>query len=209
MKILHFLSLFLISQLLPLSANAQFLVEESGNSAVGVEYSTNQPLLSKFSINHRGQNNTLSYFDGTGYKNGLYVECLEATPTGGHTGIFSNIQITNGGNNWGMKSEAMGPYNLSTGRVYGLQSNAGRGQSGYTYGVSAAIYPLSNGAGLYASGGNNPDGVYMDQMYAAYFDGKVKIAGSLMVTESVTSSDLRMKENIRQIEAAALITLWT
>ncbi|MCQ2110364.1 MAG: tail fiber domain-containing protein [Bacteroidaceae bacterium] len=189
---------------MPLVANAQFLVEQSGNAAVGFEYSTTQPLLSKFSINHRGVNNTLAYFNGAGYKTGLYVFCSGSTPTGGRTGISSNIQITNGGNNWGMKSEAMGPSELSSGKVYGLQSNAGRGQSGYTYGVSAAIYPLSNGAGLYASGGNNPDGVYMDQKYAAYFDGKVKIAGSLTVTEGVTSSDLRLKENIRPLEGRGL-----
>lgn len=111
---------------MPLVANAQFLVEQSGNAAVGFEYSATQPLLSKFSINHRGVNNTLSYFNGSGYKTGLYVDCSGATPTGGRTGISSNILVTNGGNNWGMKSEAMGPSGLSTGKVYGLQSNAGR-----------------------------------------------------------------------------------
>lgn len=51
------LSLVLILMMFSLVARSQFLVEESGKTAVGVLYDSDTPLLSKFSINTRGITN--------------------------------------------------------------------------------------------------------------------------------------------------------
>jgi len=68
------LYLVLILMMFSLVARSQFLVEESGKTAVGVLYDSDTPLLSKFSINTRGNSKILSDFNATNFKKGLRIQ---------------------------------------------------------------------------------------------------------------------------------------
>lgn len=89
-------------------------------------------------------------------------------------------------------------------KAYGILSSAGNAKSGYNYGICTALRGSNNGAGLFASSGSYPNGYEITGKYAGYFDGNVKVVGTVTATTVTTTSDLRLKNNIRQIENGSL-----
>lgn len=104
----------------------------------------------------------------------------------------------------GISSNATSYNSLNTGRAYGIITKAGNSTPGWNYGVCASLLGQNNGAGLYASAGNNPDGLNVNGRWAGFFDGDMKVVGNITATTITTTSDFRLKENIRQIDDGIL-----
>ena len=84
----------------------------------------------------------------------------------------------------------------TTGRSFGVCGIAGDATSGYNYGVLGGITNTQrNGAGIFGTTLNH-SGVYIAGIYAGYFDGATRVAGTLTANSVVTPSDYRLKDNI-------------
>lgn len=80
-----------------------------------------------------------------------------------------------------------------------MQGLAGGGASGWNYGVVGGLaYPTGNGAGIYGTLLNHT-GVEIPGRYAGYFDGPTRVDGTMTATSFITSSDIRLKENIQAV----------
>ena len=80
----------------------------------------------------------------------------------------------------------------------GVLSYAGFGQSGYVSAISGCLRATQNGAGIYGSS-YGLAGVGMNDMYAGFFDGKVKVTGTINSTSLVHPSDESLAENIQTL----------
>jgi len=100
-------------------------------------------------------------------------------------GVVSNVQNYNGFSD--ARTQAI------TGTA--ITSNT----SGYTFGV-VGCYDGYNGAGVYGSS-NSTTLPVSDGRYAGYFDGNVKVTGTVNGTY-ISSSDLRLKKELKEIGEA-------
>ncbi len=82
----------------------------------------------------------------------------------------------------------------SSGGAYGLFGTALSSYDGHSYGVVGMTSGNHFGAGIY--GTINGYG-YVDGRYAGYFNGDVKVTGTINGTV-ISSSDMRLKENVQQ-----------
>ena len=86
--------------------------------------------------------------------------------------------------------------NVVNGSSIAVQGIAGGGQSGFCYGVVGGLNEIDqNGAGVFGTLRNH-NGVLVQGRYAGYFDGEVFISGTLTINNLVTSSDIRLEENV-------------
>jgi hypothetical protein len=93
----------------------------------------------------------------------------------------------------GVKGTTYAPNNASSIAVQGI---AGGGASGYIYGVFGALNETTkNGAGVVGTLLNHT-GINVPGRYAGYFDGPVMATEAVSAPDFVTSSDIRLKENI-------------
>ena len=182
-------------------SRAQFLVEESGNVAVGMQYSSENPLLSKFSINTRGNSSILSDFSASGYKKGLRIQRTDSDwqNTNDRVGLIVNSENSQYHTNYGIKVDATSSSTLGYGSSYGIVAKAGNivQEECRNFGLCASIMIGDHGAGVYGSMGNNPEGFNMDTYYAGYFDGNTYVAGAMYAPVYLNTSDYRLKENIK------------
>lgn len=187
------------------SLSAQLVVDSLGNTAVG--YDGVNTVLSDFAVNGRGSSSASAYIDANGKTYGLYVkECesiepARSTPT--RYGIFSQTDPSVTGNYYSIygKSYSTGGQSGSTYGVYGI---AGNGTSGNNYGVFGTLYGSRNGAGVYGSSTSGDTGVNIGGRYAGYFNGNVRVVGSLTANSVTQTSDYRLKHDIQPVGAEAL-----
>lgn len=194
-----------------LYANAQLYVDQNGKTTMGHYYdSSYNGLLNVNSVSNTPSSSIpLAHFytnsnycalsitnvtqvnvmpNDNWYLYGINVGC-ESNPNSENYGVYT----------WVFREDA-----INTGRAYGLKSYAGRSTDGWNYGVCTSLLGEKKGAGIYASSGTNPDGYNVNGTWAGFFDGNVKIVGSLTTTTIRTTSDYRLKENIRQIDEGIL-----
>ena len=201
--------LILLLVFLPIVSKAQFLVEESGKAAVGMQYSSNNPLLSKFSINTRGDSKILSDFNATNYKTGLRIQRTDSDWQNPYDRIGLHIISNNSQyhNNYGIKVDATSSSTLGYGSSYGILVKAGniRQNSGSNYGICASLVSGDDGAAIFASTGTHPNGVDLTgNCWAGYFDGFVYVTGAVITPSMLTDSDYRLKENIKSFSSKSL-----
>ena len=98
----------------------------------------------------------------------------------------------------GLNGETYPTTPISSSRAIGVRGIAGGTTNGYNYGVLGSVLPDRNGAGVLGVV-NNVLGVYVPGLYAGYFSGEVKVAGTLTATSIVTPSDIRLKENVTEL----------
>ena len=198
----------LLLVLLPMVSRAQFLVEESGKAAVGMQYSSDYPLLSKFSINTRGNSKILSDFNATNFKKGLRIQRTDSDWQNSDERIGLEV-ISNNSQyhyNYGIKVDASGNSQLGYGSSFGIWAKAGNiNDSGDNYAICASIVNGNFGSAIYGSSGAHPNGVYMgNNAWAGYFDGFVYVTGAVITPSMLTDSDYRLKENIRSFSSRSL-----
>ena len=196
-----FLSMLMIASSFSV-ANAQLLVDENGKTGIGIE--TNDTLKSMFTINDEGHKDALVYFrprkedtyglyiknassiNGTSNYRGLYVNANALLKEGYIYGIYSSISI------------ATNP--KATIGVYGA---SGYSKNKRNYGVVGILNQSTStdntcyGAAVFGCTSTTlPE---LDGRYAGYFNGNARVTGVLTAGSVVTSSDYRLKENIRSL----------
>lgn len=182
-------------------------MEESGNAAAGVEYDENEPLQSQFSVNSRGDDASVMHIDANPCERGLFIQKYGYTGSSQYnTGLKVYVNVCNQRRNIGLEINSENKYmqNASLGYSMGAKLRAGGLSNGANYGICTALKLGYDGAGLYASDGNNSSGIIMDRNWAGYFDGDVNVSGHFFATAVNTSSDIRLKENVEPVKDGSL-----
>ena len=188
-------------------ANAQLMVDRSGKVAAG--YTLNNPndtLYSSLSINARG----LSSFDAyikSSTKNGLR---LQRNYNGSEKSSQYGIQISNTSSsalyNYGIYSSSTGENSSGIRGNIGIVGSSTSGDTGSGIGVLGVIATSDvNGVGVYGGvGGAARPVTQLNNIgrYAGYFSGDTRVTGTLTAGVVVTSSDYRLKENIRSLSSS-------
>ena len=176
-------TLFIAGMMLAtVGAQAQLRVNENGK--VGINTGTTN-LISDFSIGEGG--------------NPLYRMAIRCKDSGlslirsgipkypgtfCHTIYAYNTPYTQS-YNIGVRALAHSSEELNSGRAYGFWGSAGNTTMGYNYGVFGSLVGSQNGSGVYGTT-QSDNGVNIDGRYAGYFNGDVKITGSLYASVLTT-----------------------
>lgn len=149
-----------------LHASAQLKVNSNGSTTIGIDTRSNYQLA--------------------------VGEIPSSFPVTG-LGIFSKVT------NWRLNGTAIYAdafhegTSITAGSSVGLYGVAGN--QGYSnYGVQGLLKGTKAGAAIYGSVFNNQS--TSNQQYAGLFNGEVKVNGKVTATSVVTTSDMRLKENI-------------
>lgn len=159
-----------------MNASAQLTVYHNGNVNIGSEQPTSNVSLSVGNV---------AYSD-TAYHASLGLH----NPASGCYNI-------------GGEGVAYSPTTRNTGRAFGLRGVAGNCTSGYNFGVLGALQGSQAGAAIFGTTSGKTLGLSVDGRYAGYFDGNVKVTGSLQ-GDVVNSADVYAKntQTLRPINSA-------
>lgn len=159
-----------------MNASAQLTVYHNGNVNIGSEQPTSNVSLSVGNV---------AYSD-TAYHVSLGLH----NPASGCYNI-------------GGEGVAYSPTTRNTGRAFGLRGVAGNCTSGYNFGVLGALQGSQEGAAIFGTTSGKTLGLSVDGRYAGYFDGNVKVTGSLQ-GDVVNSADVNAKntQTLRPINSA-------
>ena len=186
-------------------AFSQLKVISSGNVGIG----TSTP-ASKLSIGNDGY--TGYSISVLGFTGGNYYRAIQASkPLTSNTsysyyGMTSSVSSGSGG------FKLMGVYGNSyrerrqqAQELMGVYGLAGNGISGYNYGIFGSLSGSRNGAAVFGSIGQSE--VYIDDKYAGYFYGDVKVTGDLDVDGTCTHFDIKIKVMLLQLKIMSLLNL--
>lgn len=159
-----------------MNASAQLTVYHNGNVNIGSEQPTSNVSLSVGNV---------AYSD-TAYHVSLGLH----NPASGCYNI-------------GGEGVAYSPTMRNTGRAFGLRGVAGNCTSGYNFGVLGALQGSQEGAAIFGTTSGKTLGLSVYGRYAGYFDGNVKVTGSLQ-GNVVNSADVNAKntQTLRPINSA-------
>lgn len=182
-----YILLIALAAILPTMAFAQFEIRNDGQIKINTPFlDINTDQNDFIGTRIQGNNATLLYiidkaFDpdtDIGYREGISVGLTQPSS---HFLYGINSFVQNGTN---------------AGAI-GLLGTA-KGKSGYSYGVFGCLNGTStNGAGIYGTVGSGIK-KNVDGKYAGYFDGNIKVTGTIYGT-LVNSSDERLKEDVTDI----------
>ena len=159
-----------------MNASAQLTVYHNGNVNIGSEQPTSNVSLSVGNV---------AYSDTT-----YHVSLGLHNPASGCYNI-------------GGEGVAYSPTTRNTGRAFGLRGVAGNCTSGYNFGVLGALQGSQAGAAIFGTTSGKTLGLRVDERYAGYFDGNVKVTGSLQ-GNVVNSAEVNAKstQTLRPINSA-------
>lgn len=159
-----------------MNASAQLTVYHNGNVNIGSEQPTSNVSLSVGNV---------AYSDTT-----YHVSLGLHNPASGCYNI-------------GGEGVAYSPTTRNTGRAFGLRGVAGNCTSGYNFGVLGALQVSQAGAAIFGTTSGKTLGLRVDERYAGYFDGNVKVTGSLQ-GNVVNSAEVNAKstQTLRPINSA-------
>lgn len=185
MKKYLFVFLYVITSV---HVSAQLEVNSSGK--VGIK--TSGSILSSLSINSSGATEFELYTAGT------------------QKGIHSNVN-NSPGSSWGTAIEGFANDNSSTyragvhgsaynnssvsGRTYGVLGRAGGASGNRNYAIFGQLVKTTNGAAIYGTTTATDFGVSIDNRYAGYFSGPVKVTGVLTVNGGINGVLLSQSSN--------------
>lgn len=187
-------------------ANAQLMVDRLGKVATGYTLSNpNDTLYSGLSINARGSSSFDAYIKSSA-KSGLRLQRIyDGNEVGNQYGIQVSNSSTSALYNYGVYSSATGENSSGSRGNVGVVGTSTSGETGRGIGVLGVIASSDvNGVGVY--GGTNGPSRPVIQLndigrYAGYFSGDTRVTGTLTAGTVVTSSDYRLKENIRSLSS--------
>ena len=196
------ISLFILIVLIAGNAYSQLLVEESGKAAVG--YTGTSPLASSFSINSYGQSAACTYINAnkTNQSYGLYVTRNTSTLSSRSYSysVYALNSPVSGKTNFGVYGKS---YSSSLGKNCGVLGYGGGSSSYSHFGVIGTLYNSTKGAGVFGSSSGDT-WISLTGNYAGYFKGNVNVAGTLTATDINTTSDYRLKKDIKPLSSSAL-----
>ena len=159
-----------------MNASAQLTVYHNGNVNIGSEQPTSNVSLSVGNV---------AYSDTAYHVSlGLHNPASGCYNIGGEGVVYS-------------------PTMRNTGRAFGLRGVAGNCTSGYNFGVLGSLQGSQAGAAIFGTTSGKTLGLSVDGRYAGYFDGNVKVTGSLQ-GDVVNSADVNAKntQTLRPINSA-------
>lgn len=106
--------------------------------------------------------------------------------------------------NTGLTSMAAAYTNLGSGRCMGVCGYAGRYTSGYNYGVLGGISESTYGAGVFGTISNH-NGIYINGLYAGYFDGPTYCNNTFTTQNFVNLSDIRLNQDVKQLSSTTSV----
>ena len=201
----HTILSFLTFAFIALGTNAQIVVEENGNTAIG--YEGNGTALSPLSVNSQGSTASTVSIYGEGREYALSVHKDNIGMSNYNVGIYSTINVASSGYSCGLYSIALPYGNTSTGSACGVYGLASGGANGRNYGVGGTINGTGYGTGIYASSTNGDLGITMSSRYAGYFRGNVYVTGTINGYSISSLSDYRLKENITPLAESPLTNI--
>ena len=158
-----------------MNASAQLTVYHNGNVNIGSEQPTSNVSLSVGNV---------AYSD-TAYHVSLGLH----NPASGCYNI-------------GGEGVAYSPTTRNTGRAFGLRGVAGNCTSGYNFGVLGALQGSQAGAAIFGTTSGKTLGLSVDGRYAGYFDGNVKVTGSLQGNVVNTPMSMRRTRRLCALSTA-------
>lgn len=181
-------------------ANAQLMVDQNGKVAVGIE--NVDSLSTQFAIN--GQSSISTAYIQSGKNYGLRVLRSYLSSGGDHCSIQGINYVANGRTNYGVVGVANG--HAGQGATIGVFGRAGASYTGYNFGLLGRLESYYNGgpvngAAILAttSDASRYETVDVQGKYAGYFCGDTRVTGTMTAGAFVTSSDYRLKENVRSL----------
>ena len=186
-------------------ANAQLSVDRLGKVAVGYESTNaNDTLYSNFTIGSRGSSIYKAYIESEGY-GGLMIkrDCTKDL-SGDQFGIRVTSTGTYDNYNYGVCSWANG--GGANRRNIGVFGFADSDTTGYEAGIIGVVDGNNaNGVGVLGSTeGRLRTTSFMNRTgsYAGYFMGDTRVTGTMTAGAFVTSSDYRLKKNVRSLSSS-------
>ena len=181
-------------------ANAQLMVDQNGKVAVGIE--NVDSLSTQFAIN--GQSSISTAYIQSEKNYGLRVLRSYLSSGGDHCSIQGINYVANGRTNYGVVGVANG--HAGQGATIGVFGRAGASYTGYNFGLLGRLESYYNGgpvngAAILAttSDASRYETVDVQGKYAGYFCGDTRVTGTMTAGAFVTSSDYRLKENVRSL----------
>ena len=159
-----------------LGAQAQLRVDENGNLGIGAT-------SEGYKVSVIGSNNVMKLI-------------RIGTPTSSNSqptyGLLSHSYPAANYYNYSIRGLAYLMTPVNSGRAYGIFGQAGGTTSGYNYGIFGSLYGTQNGAGVYGTT-QSDNGINVNGRYAGYFNGDVKVTGTLyapVLTTTAASSSI-------------------
>ena len=177
-------------------ANAQLMVDRTGKVGLGKE--AVDTFYSVVNINGYGNNNTTAYIQSE-KRHGLYVYHYNGDNDGDYHCVTGINSAGSSYNNFGLYGSALG-YSGS-GSTVGVYGCAGRAGNGYNFGLLARLVQSNKGAAILATteASSRYNMIDVGGLYAGYFCGDTRVTGTMTAGAFVTSSDYRLKENVRSL----------
>lgn len=188
-------SVFILA-VLALTAQVMFAqLKVAGNGNVGIQLVTDT-VLSTLSIGGAGYTNARVAIYTKGIGSGLLVN---STPSSNiwRYGVYAGIDARQYSYSIGIRGDAYTPTVL-TGATYGVLGYAGNAYGGTNYGVMGTLAGSQNGAGIVGMINGNTY-VYIPGIYAGFFDGNVKVIGTINGV-TIGDSDIRYKKYILELD---------
>ena len=202
-----FLSMLMIASCFSV-ANAQLRVDKNGRVGVGLEIETpnlNDTLQSRFSVNSVGSTNSTVYIESKREAlYGMYVNGYAQQNSTFYGIRASTSGLLSGRAVYGIHSTISSASNTSS--TVAIYAKAGNSSGMKNFGVAGILHNAASGANGYngaAIFGNSLAAtsslIDIEGRYAGYFNGNARVTGVLTAGSVVTSSDYRLKENIRSL----------
>lgn len=188
MRKLIFIQLFVVCNVAGLLAQPK--VSENGNVCIA----TNEggALLN---VGGAGTANHAIFVEGD--KAVIHAQRRGSNPNYWGTVLNAENEILSGNGDIGVTGNTYSSTVLTRGRAIGVRGIGGNATSGYNYGVIGTLRGSNNGAGVLGVASNTDSGFgfYIPGYYAGYFQGNVKVTGTINGI-TVRYSDIRYKQNI-------------
>lgn len=176
------------------------MVDENGKVAIGTE-ETVLPVASKLTLNGIGRADSEVYLNSHN-SNTLYVNREAGTGQPLYAGINSTSTAGSSTYNAGIYAVATG--NASHTASYGLLARSMSSSAAVSAGVYGLIGTTStiNGAAILGNAVNTSLAFNVGGHYAGFFYGDTRVTGTMTAGAFVTSSDYRLKKNIRSLSSS-------
>lgn len=174
------------------SVFAQLKVTSDGKVGVGIT----QTPISNFTVGTPGYANMRNVFESDVVT--VYVNNLGNNPYGWGTTIQTSTLISSTRGDLGIYGVVQNATPLSRGRAAGIVGRAGNATNGYNWGIIGALGGSNNGTGVLGTIGDYPLDVPINGRYAGYFNGNVRVTGTINGVV-VGNSDIRYKQNVEEI----------
>jgi len=189
-------SLFALVSLFIFSITAKAQLKMDSNGRVGIDASSPD---SKLAIGGDGaSNHTVNSYGVTGDNQIAIVGDQPSSSYNTNFGIFGRVLYgAAGGNAYGIYGAAYRGSTPTNTKSYGVFGQGGNGLDGYNYGIYGVLSGTRDGAAVC---GSTSSSVEIDGRYAGYFEGDVHVTGDITYDGSCTSSDIKLKKDVRVIE---------